>query len=65
MHLLNMINRALIYEFYKKSVFKSGYLLAGWKMTKHTKFQHNISKLITARQKKNRDMGCEYHKSYL
>ena len=57
MHLLNMLNRALIYEFYKKSVFKSGYLLAGWKMTKHMKFQHNISKLITARQKKKQGHG--------
>ena len=44
-------------------VFKFSGKLALWKLWKNTKFQLIISKILPARPKKHRDMGCEYHYS--
>ena len=48
---------------FQATVLKFGDLLAGWKLATNTKFQLNISKITSARPKKHRDMGCEYHYS--
>ena len=48
---------------FQATVLKFGDLLWGWKLATNTKFQHNISKITSARPKKHRDMGCEYHYS--
>ena len=40
-------------------------LLGGWKLATNAKFQLNTSKITPVRAKKHRDMGCEYHHSWL
>ena len=42
-----------------------GDLLVEWKLVTNAKIKHNISKIMPARPKKNRDMGCEYHYSIM
>ena len=66
-----MTNRAKFYEFWKKFKLRifylsshsfeiwTGDLLGRWMLPTNEKFQHNISKIMPARLKKHRDMGCE------
>ena len=50
---------------FQDTVMKFGDLLGGLKLAINAKFQHNISKIMSARPKKHRDMGCEYHNKQL
>ena len=63
MNFIQRLNREKFY--FSSQSFQIGGTLAGLKLGKHTKFKLNISKIIPSRQKKHRDMGCEYHYSHL
>ena len=46
---------------FQATVLKFYDLLTGWKLATNAKFKNNISKIIPARPKKHRDIGCEYY----
>ena len=50
MNFIRRLNRAIF-------IFQATVLLGGWKLTTNTKFQHNISKITPAGQKKTQGHG--------
>ena len=61
MNFIRRLNRGNFY--FSNQSFQIWWLIGGIEVRKTYKFQLNISKIMAARPKKHRAMGCEYHYS--